>query len=330
MVKGKGPNVPAEKTETVKGEALNLADQTEHPEVSVVIPCYNARNTLGKTLEAVRNQTAAFPYEVIVIDSSDDGTTELIRKNFPEVTLHHLDKKTLPGSGRNLGILKARAGIVAFTDSDCVPGPDWLQRIHDRHRELGCEAVGGSVVNGYPKSYTAWVSHLIEFNEWTEKSPEGFVQNIPTCNISYRRDLFQKLRVEFTDNFPTEDTILNWHITSKGGRIYFDPAICVVHLNRMQFRKLFSHQYRMGRAVAVERQITNLPGRILLKYRFLCLGIPLVRWMLALRRLARIDLKQTLIFLWITPLFLAAAAAWSLGFMTRGRARDAEIRIHET
>jgi glycosyltransferase involved in cell wall biosynthesis len=284
---------------------------------------------MGKTLEAIRNQTVDFPYEVIVIDSSDDGTTELIRNGFPEVRLHHLERKTLPGSGRNLGIREARGGIVAFTDSDCVPDPDWLQRIHDRHRELGCEAVGGSVVNGYPKSYIAWVSHLIEFNEWTEKSKSGFVQNIPTCNISYKKNLFEKLHVEFTDNFPTEDTILNWHITSRGGRIYFDPAIRLVHLNRMQFRKLFSHQYRLGRAVAVERQITDLPGRILLKYRILCLGIPLVRWALALKRLAGIDLKQTLIFLWITPLFLSAALAWSFGFMTRGEARDAEIRIHE-
>lgn len=295
----------------------------------MVIPCYNARSTMGRTLEAIQSQKTDFAYEVIVIDSSDDGTTELVRDHFPDVRLVCLEKKTLPGSGRNLGIREARGEIVAFTDSDCVPDPDWLQRIGDRHRELACDAVGGSVVNGYPKSYVAWVSHLIEFNEWTEKSQEGFVKNIPTCNISYRKDVFRKLHVEFTDNFPTEDTILNWQIASKGGRIYFDPAIRLVHLNRMQFRKLFGHQYRLGRAVAVERQITDLPGQILLRYRILCLGIPMLRWALALKRLVRIDLKQTLIFLWITPLFLAAATAWSLGFMTRGRARDAEIRIHD-
>jgi len=306
-----------------------LSKTSENPEISVVIPCYNARSTMGKTLEAIQKQVVDFPFEIIVIDSSDDGTTELIRDEFPEVHLHHLDKKTLPGSGRNLGILEARGGIIAFTDSDCVPDPDWLQRIYNRHQELDCEAVGGSVVNGYPKSYVAWVSHLIEFNEWTETSPKGFVQNIPTCNISYKKDVFQKLHVEFTDNFPTEDTILNWHITSKGGRIYFDPAIRMVHLNRMQFRKLFGHQYRLGRAVAIERQITDLPGKILLKYRILCLGIPLVRWVLALKRLAGIDLKQTLIFLWITPLFLSAALAWSFGFMTRGEARNADILIHK-
>lgn len=297
--------------------------------MSVVVPCYNARSTIGRTLTAIRDQKADFFYEVLVIDSSNDGTAELIRADFPEVRLIHLEKQTLPGSGRNLGIREARGDIVAFTDSDCVPDPDWLQRLYNRHQELQCEAVGGSVVNGYPKSYVAWVSHLIEFNEWTQTTPEGFVQNIPTCNISYRKDLFQRLKVEFTDNFPTEDTILNWHITSKGGQIYFDPAIRLVHLNRVQFRKLFSHQYRLGGAVAVERQITDLPGQILLKYRILCLGIPLVRWALAFKRLAKHDSKQTLIFLWITPLFLAAALAWSFGFMTRGEARDAEIRIHE-
>ena len=306
-------------------------NHTDHKTVSVTvaIPCYNAVGTIGKTLEAVLAQETSFDFEVLVVDSSDDGTTELIRTQFPEVRLIHLAHQTLPGSGRNLGVREARGEIVVFTDSDCVPEPGWLQGHADAHRTLDCEAVGGSVINGYPRNYVAWVSHLIEFNEWTKKSPEGFVRNNPSCNLSFKRESFFRLRFEFTDNFPNEDTLLNWQLLKAGGRIYFRPDLAVVHLNRMQFRKLFQHQHRLGRAVAVERRITDLPGKIFLRFPPLCLGLPLVRWALALARLVRIDLRQTLVFLWITPLFLAAALAWSFGFMAGGTYREAEISIFD-
>jgi len=296
---------------------------------SVVIPCYNAIDKIELTLRAILEQQTNYSYEVLVIDSSDDGTDVLIKEKFPEVRLFHLPGKTLPGSGRNLGIREAKGEIVVFTDSDAVPDQVWLQKIVERYKSLNCDAVGGAVINGYPHSYIAWVSHLIEFNEWTTRSKKGYVNNIPTCNLSYKKSTFYKYKIEFSDNFPTEDTILNWFLISKGGKIYFDPEIKVVHLNRMTFKKLFKHQYRLGNAAAVERQITNLPGKILLKYPILCIGIPIVRWVLAFKRLMRCGIKLFFIFLCGTPLFLAAAIVWSIGFIVKGKPVDALIRIHE-
>ena len=158
----------------------------------MIIPCFNGKETVRSTLKALCSQVADFGFEVIVVDSSNDGTDQLIQREFPGVHVIHLDQQTLPGSGRNLGIRHAAGDIVAFTDADAVPDPDWIQKISDLHHTMETDAVGGCVINGYPRSITAWVSHLIEFNEWTAHTPAGFVGNNPSVNISYKRQVFQR------------------------------------------------------------------------------------------------------------------------------------------
>ncbi len=66
-------------------------------------------------------------FEVIVIDN---GLTDCIAKvlaRFPDVIVL---SEPRPGSygARNLGLLHARGEVLAFTDSDCLPAPDWLER----------------------------------------------------------------------------------------------------------------------------------------------------------------------------------------------------------
>ena len=74
--------------------------------VSVVIPTVK-RNSLRRCLEALKKQNR-LPDEVIVIE----------------------DKKRLgPSWARNKGIMKAKGDLIAFTDDDCVPPKDWLERL---------------------------------------------------------------------------------------------------------------------------------------------------------------------------------------------------------
>lgn len=299
------------------------------PHISVVIPCFNARETIVRTLKAVRNQIIEFPFEVIVIDSSHDGTTDIIRSQFPEVRLFHLDRRTLPGSGRNLGIQNAQGEIIVFTDSDCVPDPDWLFQIVSQYNRREVDGVGGCVINGYPKSLTAWASHLIEFNEWTESTREGYVKNIPSCNISFRREVFGKYKIYFTDIFPSEDTLFNWTLIEKGGKIYFDPRIRVTHLSRVGFRRLLEHQKTLGKASAEARRVSTLPGKIFTRYPILCLGLPFVRWIRATIRLFKKDWKALILFWLITPIYLIATLAWTIGFLTPGDFSDPRFIVEE-
>ncbi len=97
------------------------------PEVSVVIPAYNAEKYLAETIRSVLDQTYN-SYEVIVVDDgSSDGTLEVARSFEPRIKA--LAKSNGgPASARNLAIRNSRGAYIAFLDSDDLWTPDKLER----------------------------------------------------------------------------------------------------------------------------------------------------------------------------------------------------------
>jgi glycosyltransferase involved in cell wall biosynthesis len=97
------------------------------PEVSVVIPAYNAEKYLAETIRSVLDQTYN-SYEVIVVDDgSSDGTLEVARSFEPRIKA--LAKSNGgPASARNLAIRNSRGAYIAFLDSDDLWTPDKLDR----------------------------------------------------------------------------------------------------------------------------------------------------------------------------------------------------------
>lgn len=94
----------------------NLA--AHNPEISVVIPAYNAENYIEECLESVFSQSNCPVFEVIVVDDgSTDATGSLIEKNFRGVRLIRKPNGG-PGSARNLGVEKAKSDVILFTDAD--------------------------------------------------------------------------------------------------------------------------------------------------------------------------------------------------------------------
>lgn len=85
--------------------------------ISVVIPAYNARKTIGDALESVRAQTYPAVETILVDDGSSDQTGEWVKAQFPWVRVFHVDNGG-PSRARNYGIQQARGEWVAFLDSD--------------------------------------------------------------------------------------------------------------------------------------------------------------------------------------------------------------------
>ncbi len=114
--------------------------------MSVIVPVYNDAARLALCLEALRAQTLPRDeFEVIVVDNgSTDGIRDVLAA-FPEVFGLY---ETQPGSyrARNLGLSRARGEVLAFTDADCLPAPDWLENGVRRLRgEPGCGFIGGAI-----------------------------------------------------------------------------------------------------------------------------------------------------------------------------------------
>lgn len=85
--------------------------------ISVVIPAYNAADSLEKAIESCMRQTLP-PLEIIVVDdASTDSTTE-ITKQFPGIKLLCLQQNAGPSKARNTGWDAATGDIIAFLDAD--------------------------------------------------------------------------------------------------------------------------------------------------------------------------------------------------------------------
>ncbi|CAG0970165.1 partial heptose III glucuronosyltransferase, partial [Gammaproteobacteria bacterium] len=99
---------------------------------SVVIPTFNRKDILRQCLKSLQAQDFT-DFEVLVVDGGNDGTEEMLAREFPGFR-YLREERSGPSVARNLGIEQATGEIVAFTDDDCLPPPDWLSKMADGYR----------------------------------------------------------------------------------------------------------------------------------------------------------------------------------------------------
>jgi glycosyltransferase involved in cell wall biosynthesis len=294
-------------------------DLQKRPLVTVIIPCYNSERTIRQCLNSVLRQQTPVVFDVIVVDSSGDGTAEIVQREFPTVRLIHLESQTLPAAARNIGIRATQAPFCWMIDSDCIAAPDVIERAMQRHREDDYAAVSGSLRNGTPGSMSGWVYYLIQFKEFMPTTPLRLEWRAPTANIVYRRSVLEAFDGFDESMAQAEDILFNWKIWKAGKKILFDPAIEVVHLNRTGWRTVLFHQVRMGESSARARKKGMLPGSFLLRHRLLIPLMPLVRLARAVGWLALHDYKALGMLVLLSPMYLLAASFWTFGFSRQSR-----------
>jgi GT2 family glycosyltransferase len=212
------------------------------PEISVVISTYNRRDSLARTIESVLAQTDAPEYELIVVDNrSTDRTAPLIKEYVyrSDRVRYVFEPKQGVAYGRNAGIGRAVAPIIAFTDDDVVVSANWLKAIHTAFEEkpqFGC--IGGKVSPLWPAPPPRWLTPkhwaplaLLDYGEAQPLGPDNR-KCLITANMAVRREVFECIG-GFSPNFQKsagliyalEDTELQERYWRTGGRCFFDPRI---------------------------------------------------------------------------------------------------------
>jgi glycosyltransferase involved in cell wall biosynthesis len=121
---------------------LTDTNHSSSPLVSVIIPTYNRRDILRKTLLGLASQTVSPDlFEVIVVDdgSSDDTMTMLQKWKAPFQLRVFSQSHGGPNVARNFGLQQAKSWIVLYTGDDMVPGPSFLEGHIKFHKQYGDE-----------------------------------------------------------------------------------------------------------------------------------------------------------------------------------------------
>lgn len=123
--------------------------------VSLIVNTYNRMHTLPNALDAI--QRLRYPHlEVIVVNGpSTDNTEEYLQKNWAgKLKILSCPEANLSLS-RNIGIAAAAGDIVAFTDDDGIPEPNWLDELVQAYENPNIGAVGGFVRDNTGVAYQA-------------------------------------------------------------------------------------------------------------------------------------------------------------------------------
>jgi cellulose synthase/poly-beta-1,6-N-acetylglucosamine synthase-like glycosyltransferase len=144
------------------------------------VPVRDAEATVAGTLSALAAQELDRPYEVIVVDSgSKDATVELVR-SAPVVSALLFNPGGEPAGSRNLGASRARGPVLAFTDGDCEPVPQWLSA--GLQAISNADLVQGKVVPAGPAGpFDRTLSVAGEYGLYE------------TANLFVRREVFDRL-----------------------------------------------------------------------------------------------------------------------------------------
>lgn len=280
--------------------------------LSIVIPSYNSKAWLPLCLDSIQAQVQRPDVEVVVVDSSEEDLTPFLQERYPFVRAFHLQERAYPGTARTYGIAQAKGEVIAFIDTDCEANDTWIQNII-ASQQNGRNVIGGPVANGTPRSFVGIAEYLLEFSEMVPAMPEGEVRFIPTCNISFKRKVFEQIG-KIEDTIKGSDALFCRKIHLLGESIYFHRGIRVRHHNRTSLRKVLQNQYEIGFGGAQVRQMEDQVGGILVRVPLLIPLIPFARTFLIARRFFRHDKGLFLQFWGVYPLIFAGLIAYTVGF----------------
>lgn len=116
------------------------------PDISVIMPAYNAAPWLGQAVESVLLQEGPAWELLIIDDGSTDGTAGMARRYArldPRIHVLRNTGQKGPGGGRNTGLHAARGSAALFLDSDDALWPEALSALHMTLRQSGNPVVLG-------------------------------------------------------------------------------------------------------------------------------------------------------------------------------------------
>ncbi len=240
----------------------------------MIIPTYRGGQKLLDCLDTVLDQTRPAD-EVIVVDSSDDESPDLVRSRFGDrVKLIHMPQRVPSGEARGLGVREATGDVVAFTDDDCLADQHWLEELAKPYDDPEVVWAGGSVWphNSNP---VARIDFWAGFSQWLTRFEGRTLVTRAPFNLSYRRDTYLAL-LDASTGFALEDRVFNLRFERAHSRPAVAPKAFVSHRDPHDLKLVLARHRRVGNLSVVGRAYDpSIPGSSLVRRRWV---VPLLPW----------------------------------------------------
>jgi len=195
--------------------------------LSVVIPCYNERNTIRTVIERVHAAPVNSMEIIVVDDASSDGTRELLQGQLASLVDQVLYHESNAGKGAALrtGFRAATGDVVVIQDADLEYDPGEYPLLLEPILNRGADVVYGSRFSGSHAHRVLYFWHSVG-NQFLTLVSNMFTNlnltDMETCYKMFRREVIQSIEIE-ENRFGFEPEITAK--LAKQGRVFYEVGI---------------------------------------------------------------------------------------------------------
>lgn len=231
----------------------------------MVVPIYNGTADLPELINCLMAQT--YPEDrveyLLVDNNSSDGTSKLLKlasENSP-IKIRALSEKEIQSSyaARNTGIREAAGEIIVFTDADCRPLPNWLEKLVKPFINTNIVIVAGEITALPSSNLLEKYADRQETLSQKHTLANKFCAYGQTANLAIRRLALEKAGL-FRPYLTTGgDADICWRILQlEIGTLEFAPEAIVQHRHRTTLKELKSQWQRYGRSNSYLHELHNV------------------------------------------------------------------------
>jgi len=228
-------------------------------DVTVVIPVRDRETELTRCLAGL----ARMPPVIVIDDGSRDPAAIARVASGAGARVLRRAVNGGPGAARNTGLAAADTPLVAFLDSDCVPGPGWLDALLPHFADPAVGAVAPRIVPDEPgrtwlARYEGASSTLDMGARASIVRPGSRVPYVPGAALVVRR---AAAGTGFTETMRVgEDVDFVWRLAASGWRVRYEPAATMRHQHRVRLPEWFARRKDYGTSAAILEQ--RHPGTV--------------------------------------------------------------------
>lgn len=222
-----------------------MSSQAPIIRISIIVPVFNHWSLVPGLIAALEAQSVpAGQFELLLVDNGSDSLPEI--SGWPSFTrLLHCEQ---PGSyaARNVGIGEAQGELLVFTDADCRPEPDWLEKL------LACQAAE----DDRDEVIVAGAIRVVTEGEATAAALYDMAMGLPvadyvkrgygvTANLAVPRGLMARMGGFDQRRFSGGDAAFCRLAVSCGARLVYGEQACVRHPARQSMSELTTKMRRL-------------------------------------------------------------------------------------